>query len=192
MMDKKVIAIFGGSFNPIHLGHIALAKAVVDAHEANEVWLLISPQNPLKQQVSLQPEQVRLCLAQKALQNEKHIKVSDFEFHLSRPSYTWNTLQALEKTFPDNEFKLLIGADNWLAFNRWAHHEEILSRYQLLVYPRPDCSIIPSQLPSNVKLIHSPLYPFSSTDIRQRVKNGQSIEGMVNDCILENIRHIYK
>lgn len=191
-MDKKVIAIFGGSFNPIHVGHIALAKSVIEAHEADEVWLLVSPQNPLKQQVSLQPEEVRLSLAEKALHGEKRIKVSNFEFHLPRPSYSWNTLQALENAYPQCVFKLLIGADNWLVFDHWAHFKDILNHYQLLVYPRSDSPISPTTLPSNVKLIHSPLYPFSSTDIRQRVKNGESIKGMVKENIIEDVERIYK
>lgn len=191
-MSPKTIALFGGSFNPIHLGHIALAQAVIKGHFADEVWLLVSPHNPLKKQEGLQSEEVRLAMAEKALQAEKHIHVSDFEFHLPRPSYTWNTLQALSSTYPDTTFKLLIGADNWLVFDHWAHYQDILHHYDLLVYPRPDSPICPDQLPPNVTLISSPLYPFSSTDIRQRVKEGKSIKGMVADSIVEDVERIYK
>ena len=191
-MSPKTIALFGGSFNPIHLGHIALAQAVIKGCFADEVWMLVSPQNPLKKQEGLQPEEVRLALAEKALQSEQHIHVSDFEFRLPRPSYTWNTLQALSSTYPDITFKLLIGADNWLVFDHWAHYQDILHHYALLVYPRPDSPIRSAQLPSNVTLISSPLYPFRSTDIRQRVKAKKSIKGMVADSIVEDVERIYK
>lgn len=191
-MSPKTIALFGGSFNPIHLGHIALAQAVIKGRFADEVWMLVSPQNPLKKQDGLQPEEVRLALAEKALQSEQYIHVSDFEFRLPRPSYTWNTLQALSSTYPNITFKLLIGADNWLVFDHWAHYQDILRHYELLVYPRPDSPIHTDRLPSNVTLISSPLYPFSSTDIRQRVKAEKSIKGMVADSIVEDVERIYK
>lgn len=190
-MFNKVVAIFGGSFNPIHVGHIALAKSVVQAHLADEVWLLVSPQNPLKEQNGLQPEQVRLRLANEALANEQHIHVSDFEFHLPRPSYTWKTLNALQQSYPTYEFKLLIGADNWLIFNKWANYKEILDNHKILVYPRPDSPINQLQLPSNVTLIKSPLCPFSSTDIRQRVRNKESIKDMVPSCVEQEVVKIY-
>lgn len=98
--NPKRVALFGGSFNPIHNGHVALAQAVLDAHLADEVWLMVSPQNPLKQQADLRPENVRLSIAQQALQKHENIKVSNFEFALPRPSYTWNTLQALSRAYP--------------------------------------------------------------------------------------------
>ncbi len=190
-MFNKIIAIFGGSFNPIHVGHIALAKSVLQARLADEVWLMVSPQNPLKEQNYLQPEQIRLHLAHEALATEPHIHVSDFEFHLPRPSYTWKTLKALQQAYPTYEFKLLIGADNWLIFNKWANYIDILDSHKILVYPRPDSPISKSQLPQNVTLIKSPLCPFSSTDIRQRVRNKESIEGMVPSCIEQKVIDIY-
>ena len=131
-------AIFGGSFNPIHRGHIALADFVVQGGWTDEVWLLVSPQNPLKAAAGLLPEQLRLALAQQATGNYDRIKVSDFEFHLPRPSFTYKTLAALRESHPDRSFQILIGADNWSCFNRWARHEELLRDYELLVYPRQD------------------------------------------------------
>ena len=128
-------AIFGGSFNPIHRRHIALADFVVQGGWTDEVWLLVSPQNPLKAAAGLLPEQLRLDLAQQATENYDRIKVSDFEFHLPRPSFTYKTLAALRESHPDRSFQILIGADNWLCFDRWARHEELLRDYALLVYP---------------------------------------------------------
>lgn len=191
-MEHKVVAIFGGSFNPIHYGHIALARSVVQTRAADEVWLLISPQNPLKEQRELQPENVRLTLARKALMAERNIIVTDFEFHLPRPSYTWNTLEELRKAYPHYTFKLLIGADNWLVFDHWKNFQDILNNYSLLVYPRQDSPINPSSLPKNVELIQSPLMPFSSTDIRKKVKQNEDINGMLPLNIVADVKSIYK
>lgn len=191
MEAKKRVAIFGGSFNPIHNGHIALARSVVRQGLAEEVWLLVSPQNPLKQQNDLVDEQVRLTLAQKALEREAHIKVSDFEFSLPRPSYTWNTLQALTKTYPAYEFELLVGADNWKVFDKWAHYEDILSHYSLLIYPREGYDINATSLPANATMIDAPLFPISSTDIRHMVREGKDIKGVIPIIIEEEVKQLY-
>lgn len=191
MKLRKCIAIFGGSFNPVHVGHIALARSVVQQHLADEVWLLVSPQNPLKQQMGLLPEQQRLNLVRKALEHEYGVEVSDFEFHLPRPSYTWNTLQALSAAYPDVEFSLLIGADNWLLFNRWAHPDDILANYRLLVYPREGCVVNEASLPIGVSLIEAPLFPLSSTDIRNLVREGKSIHGFVPAVIEQDVQRLY-
>lgn len=163
-------AILGGSFNPIHKGHIALARHILHQGLADEVWLLVSPQNPLKNNSALLPEGLRLRLAQIAVANESQIKASDFEFHLSRPSYTWNTLCALTQEYPERDFMLTIGADNWLIFDQWAHHDEIRANYPIIVYPREGYSIDPSSLPDSVHYLDSPLYPYSSTEIRAALK----------------------
>lgn len=191
MKLRKRIAIFGGSFNPVHVGHIALARSVVQQHLADEVWLLVSPQNPLKQQMGLLSEQQRLNLVRKALEHEHGVEVSDFEFHLPRPSYTWNTLQALSAAYPDVEFSLLIGADNWLLFNRWAHPDDILANYRLLVYPREECVVNEASLPIGVSLIEAPLFPLSSTDIRNLVREGKSIHGFVPAVIEQDVQRLY-
>lgn len=191
MKLRKRIAIFSGSFNPVHVGHIALARSVVQQHLADEVWLLVSPQNPLKQQKGLLPEQQRLNLVRKALEHEHGVEVSDFEFQLPRPSYTWNTLQALSAAYPDVEFSLLIGADNWLLFNRWAHPDDILANYRLLVYPREGCVVNEASLPIGVSLIEAPLFPLSSTDIRNLVREGKSIHGFVPAVIEQDVQRLY-
>ena len=168
-----------------------MARSVVQQHLADEVWLLVSPQNPLKQQMGLLPEQQRLNLVRKALEHEHGVEVSDFEFHLPRPSYTWNTLQALSAAYPDVEFSLLIGADNWLLFNRWAHPDDILANYRLLVYPREECVVNEASLPIGVSLIEAPLFPLSSTDIRNLVREGKSIHGFVPAVIEQDVQRLY-
>lgn len=172
-------AIFGGSFNPIHRGHIALADFVVQGGWTDEVWLLVSPQNPLKAAAGLLPEQLRLALAQQATGNYDRIKVSDFEFHLPRPSFTYKTLAALRESHPDRSFQILIGADNWSCFNRWAHHEELLRDYELLVYPREGYDIHTASLPPNVRFVPAPLFPFSSTQLREMLLRGEDLSGIL-------------
>lgn len=184
-------ALFGGSFNPIHNGHIRLARQIIADGHADEVWLLVSPRNPLKSQAGLLDESLRLEMAQAALADEPHITASDFEFHLPRPSYTWNTLQALTGAYPGRQFLLLIGADNWHAFDRWAHHEEIVRHFPILIYPRTDYPIDASALPPGVRTIAAPLFPFSSTDVRDAVRRGENIAGMVPPAIEASVIRAY-
>ena len=172
-------AIFGGSFNPIHRGHIALADFVVQGGWTDEVWLLVSPQNPLKAAAGLLPEQLRLALAQQATENYDRIKVSDFEFNLPRPSFTYKTLAALRESHPDRSFQILIGADNWSCFNRWARHEELLRDYELLVYPREGYDIHTASLPPNVRFVPAPLFPFSSTQLREMLLRGEDLSDIL-------------
>lgn len=179
------IAIFGGSFNPIHKGHIALATHVLEQQWVDEVWLNVSPQNPLKPQRGLLPEQLRLHLAREAVKDIERIKVSDVEFHLPRPSYTWATLRALAEQYPQHKFCLLIGGDNWALFHRWAHYEEILQRCELLVYPRPGILIQSSELPPNVHLISAPQFPYSSTEVREHLRQGKDVSEMVPACVAQ-------
>lgn len=131
----KQIGIFGGSYNPIHIGHINLAKFILNNTSLNEVWLMISPQNPLKEKKDLMPDQLRLKWATDALKGEKDIKASDFEFNLSKPSYTYNTLTKLKEKYTHYSFSLIIGADNWLIFNKWFKYQEILNNFNIIIYP---------------------------------------------------------
>ena len=148
--------IFGGSFNPIHKGHISLAQQLRKRAELDEVWLMVSPQNPLKQSADLLDDNLRM------------------EMHLPKPSYTWNTLQALSKDYPDREFVLLMGGDNWALFNRWYHHEDIAANYQIFVYDRT---------PGEPGFID-----ISSTEIRERIKTGKGIKRLVPKVVADFIK----
>jgi nicotinate-nucleotide adenylyltransferase len=161
--------IFGGSFNPIHNGHIALAKQLLTSAGLDEVWLMVSPQNPLKHEDSLLDDRLRLDMAQRALVGIDGVKASDYELHLPKPSYTWTTLQSLSRDYPNRRFTLLLGGDNWARFERWWHWKDILRHYDVVVYPRDN----------HPGTIQAELLPLSSTDIRQRVLCGESISGMV-------------
>ena len=176
------IGIFGGSFNPIHNGHIALAQAVLKQCRLDEVWLMVSPQNPLKRNDSdLLDDQRRLQIAQKALEGVDGVRACDYEFHLPKPSYTWNTLQCLSKDYPDHTFILLIGGDNWAHFERWRHWQDILRHYDVVVYPR-------DEYPGTIDV---PLLPVSSTAIRRKVRAKESIQGLVPEAIKSLVCQYY-
>ena len=176
------IGIFGGSFNPIHYGHITLAQAAREQCGLDEVWLMVSPQNPLKQQsADLLEDHLRLEMAQQALVDIHGVKACDYEFHLPKPSYTWNTLQHLSADYPDHRFTLLIGGDNWAHFERWRHWKDILRQYDIAVYPRDN----------HVGTIQLPLLDVSSTEIRHRVRAGESITGLVPDGIIPLVKKYY-
>ena len=178
----KKIGIFGGSFNPIHCGHIALAQAVQKQCGMDEVWLMVSPQNPLKQQADLLDDNLRLELAQKALEGVEGVCASDYEFHLPKPSYTWNTLLHLSEDYPDCEFFLLIGGDNWAHFERWRQWKDILRNYDVIVYPR-------DEYPGTIDV---PLLDVSSTEIRQKVRAGECISGLVPETIEKLVQTYYQ
>ncbi len=174
------VGLFGGSFNPIHVGHIALAQAALKECGLDEVWLMVSPQNPLKRDMKLLDDALRLEMAQKALEGVEGIVACDYEFHLPKPSYTWNTLQHLSKDYPDCRFTLLIGGDNWAHFHRWYHWEDIQRTCAIAVYPREG-------YPGT---FDAPLINVSSTEIRQKVRTGEGIEGLVPPSI-EALVEIY-
>lgn len=165
--------IYGGSFNPIHTGHLTLGKLLCEQGLVDELWFLVSPLNPFKQATNdLLDDQARLQLVQLAVRNEPQLQVSDFEMHLPRPSYMVHTLEKLRETYPDREFILVIGADNWLRFDQWYESEEILNHHLILVYPRPGFEIDSSTLPDGVTLVDTPLIDISSTQIRNGIARG--------------------
>ncbi len=132
----RSIGIYGGSFNPVHFGHVGLAKWVIENTDLDELWLMVSPNNPLKPANLLAPEGERLAAVREAVKGIPHVKASDFEFSLPRPSYTANTLRELQKAYPDTEFTLIIGEDNIAIFDRWREYEFILANFRIFVYPR--------------------------------------------------------
>lgn len=189
-VQSKKVGIFGGSFNPIHTGHIALAKSLCEKAGLDEVWFMVSPMNPFKKTATdLLDDHLRLEMVEKALEKEPQLKACDYEFRLPKPSYTWHTLQAISLEFTDIEFTLLIGGDNWAAFDKWYHHEDILAHYPIVVYPRQGSSV--GKVPEGVTIVETPLLNISSTEIRQRIKEGKSIKGMVPESIEELVKRNY-
>ena len=171
--------IFGGSFNPIHNGHISLARQLREKAGLDEVWLMVSPQNPLKAQADLLDDQIRMEMARLAVEGETGIIASDYEMNLPKPSYTWNTLEALKRDYPDREFVLMIGGDNWQLFDKWYRADDIRNQYQIIVYPRRGCEGGIDELD---------LIDISSTEIRDCIKAGKTIDHLVPKAVAEYIK----
>lgn len=190
-MSKIRTGIYGGSFNPIHNGHIAIARAMTTRAGLDEVWLVVSPQNPLKPSGSLLADEKRLLMAQTAVSAIPGVTATDYEFHLPRPSYMWNTLQSLSRDFPERDFTLLIGADNWAVFHRWYRADDIIAHYPIAIYPRTGYPIDTASLPPNVKLIDTGLYDISSTQVRELIARGGDITGLVPDSVVPLATQFY-
>ncbi|KXA39459.1 nicotinate (nicotinamide) nucleotide adenylyltransferase [Prevotella corporis] len=185
------VGLYGGSFNPIHNGHIALAEAFLRQAELDEVWFMVSPQNPLKANARLLDDKIRFKMVQKVLKHKRNLIACDYEFHLPKPSYTWDTLQRLSNDFPQHQFTLLIGSDNWTAFDRWYHHEDILQNYKIVIYPRLGDEIDKNELPDSVSLLNAEFINISSTEIRERIANGKSIDHLVPAEIAVEVTNAY-
>lgn len=185
-MNKIPTVIFGGSFNPVHNGHLALAREVCSKGLAGEVWFMVSPLNPHKAGEQLAPEEARFRMVELATEGDSRLKASDFEFSLPRPSYTVNTLAALRKAYPSREFILLIGADNWGKFHKWYKWEDILANHKIIVYPR-GCEEQPP-LPQGVTWLSAALHNVSSTQVREAVAAGGDISAMVAPQVCQYIK----
>lgn len=162
--------IYGGSFNPIHEGHTTLGKALTEQGVVDELWFLVSPQNPFKVDLRLLDDYARLRLAKMAVEGMEKLEVCDLEMNLPRPSYMANTLAKLRQLHPDREFVLVIGADNWERFPQWYEYKEIIRHHRVIIYPRPGYTL--QDLPDWVTIAQTPLLDISSTSIREKIKNG--------------------
>lgn len=169
------IGLFFGSFNPVHIGHMVLANYMLTFTDLERIWFVVSPHNPLKVKKTLLADHHRLELVVRAIGDNSLIRASNIEFHLPQPSYTVNTLAHLNEKYPDNQFALIMGADNLESFTKWKNYEFILEHYKLYVYPRPGANPgILAQHP-NVKLTQAPLVEISSTFIREAIRNKKDV-----------------
>lgn len=188
-MSKPIrTALFGGTFNPLHNGHLAIVRSVMEQGLADEVWILITPCNPWKKDQELLDDRLRFEMVSDVVRDMEHIFASDYEFNLPKPSYTANTLRHISADFPDREFILTIGADNWIKFNNWRESDYIMSNYHIIVYPRNGFEI--KELPQGVTKLNCPLVDISSTDIRQMVKNGMPINEKVPASVARTIQNL--
>lgn len=188
--DGKVrIAVFSGSFNPVHTGHAALASYMAQCVGGiDEVWMLVSPQNPLKPSLGLLPDDVRLAMVRLVCDAVPGLRASDFEFSLPRPSFTYRTLCSLRESFPQHQFQLVIGSDNWHIFGSWRNPDEIIRQFGLIIYPRPGFFIDPTQLPENVEYLpDAPVIEISSTWIRQQLALGLDMNYFLPQSVYDYI-----
>lgn len=171
----KETGIFSGSFNPIHIGHLALANWLCEYGGLDEIWFLVTPQNPLKKATDLLDDTLRYEMVKTAIGNYPKFKASDFEFSLPKPSYTVHTLKELQNAYPSHSFHYIMGADNWVNINRWKEYETLLNNYPILIYPRVGFEVvIPPGYP-NIRVVDAPLIEISSSFIRESLKNGKDI-----------------
>ena len=186
-MKKHKTGIFSGSFNPIHIGHLALANYLCEYEGLDEIWFMVSPQNPLKTQSELWSDGLRLKLVELSINGYPHFQASDFEFHLPRPSYSVHTLEKLRAAYPERDFYFIIGSDNWARFDRWYQSERILKENNILIYPRPNYPVKEDELPETVRLVHSPVFEISSTFIRKALDTGKDIRYFLHPAAWEYI-----
>lgn len=165
------VGIYGGSFNPIHFGHIGLAKWVIKNTDLDELWLMVSPNNPLKDTSILADEHERLVAAKEAIKDIPGLVASDFEFALPRPNYTANTLRALAQAYPEHVFTIIIGEDNLSIFDKWREYQYILDNYRIFVYPRHGNSTYTLPHAKDLRVLTgAPYFDISSTELRQKLK----------------------
>ncbi len=184
-------ALFFGSFNPIHNGHTAVARYVVERTDCTQLWFVVSPQNPLKPVGILAPERDRLRMTEIAVEEmgmkPGQMAVSGIEFELPKPSYTIDTLRELERRYPERRFSLLVGSDIMEEFEQWKEHDTLLERYRVMVYPRPGYML--GRYASRVTFLKdAPVWNYSSTDIRRLLKEGENVDGMVAPGIKQYIK----
>ena len=185
------IGLFFGSFNPIHHGHLMVASFIANHTDLQQVWLVVSPQNPHKTQSSLLNEYDRLHLAQLAIEDDAQIKVSDIEFKLPKPSYTIDTLTYLEEKYPQHQFYVIMGSDSFQNLPKWKNFEALVKNYQFIVYRRPGFDIT-EKYGADVTYLEAPMLELSATLIRNNCKDGITIRYLVpEDVRLEIERNNY-
>lgn len=196
---KKRIGLYFGTFNPIHVGHLIIANHMVQYAELDQVWFVVSPQNPLKQKASMLADYHRLALVRIAIEDNQKLSASNIEFSLPTPSYTSHTLAALSDQYPESKFSLIMGEDNLNTFPKWKNHEQILEHHRLLVYPRVEAdedlsvrSEAQSPLVSHpqVQLINAPLMKISASFIRKSIATGKSVEYLLTEPVLKYVEEM--
>jgi nicotinate-nucleotide adenylyltransferase len=181
------IGLYFGSFNPIHTGHLIIANHIAQNTLVQQVWLVVSPQNPLKTSSSLLNEYNRLHLVQLATQNNTLLKASDIEFKLPKPSYTIDTLIYLQEKYPQHQFSIIMGSDSFQNIHRWKNAPILLKEWNIIVYERPQFVIDREKLPHNISVANAPLLDISSTYIRKQIHDKKSITYLVPAIVEDEI-----
>lgn len=187
-MNKKV-GLFFGTFNPIHTGHLIIANHMAEYSDLEEIWLVVTPHNPLKKKNSLLDNHHRLEMVYKACETYEKLKPSNIEFDLPQPNYTVNTLAHLQEKYPTNEFSLIMGEDNLKSFHKWKNSEVILENHEIYVYPRIAAGTVDVKFKNNprIKKIDAPIVEISSTFIRRSIKNSKNVRPLLDEKVWEFI-----
>jgi nicotinate-nucleotide adenylyltransferase len=185
------IGLYFGTFNPIHVGHLIIANHMAEHADLDQVWMVVTPHNPLKKKSTLLDDYHRLQMVHLATEDFPKIKPSDIEFKLSQPNYTVNTLVHLQEKYPDHEFCLIMGEDNLKSLHKWKNYEVILAHHDIYVYPRISSETDNLELKNHPKihLIDAPVVEISSTFIRDNVKKGKNIQPLLPNKVWEYIDH---
>jgi nicotinate-nucleotide adenylyltransferase len=183
------IGLYFGSFNPVHVGHLIIADFVANNAGVDQVWLVVSPQNPLKPSATLLNEYHRLNLTRLATEDNSKLHVSNIEFKLPRPSYTIDTLVYLKEKYPEYSFSVVIGSDSYQNIHKWKNYELLLKEYTLIIYERPGFKVVPHTNQNPPLLLKAPLLDISSTFIRERIKQGKSIKYLVTEEVRQEIEN---
>jgi nicotinate-nucleotide adenylyltransferase len=180
------IGLYFGSFNPIHHGHLIIATHIVENTDLDQVWFVVSPQNPLKPSAGLLNEYHRLHLVRIAIEAVDNLKTSDIEFHLPKPSYTIDTLTYLHEKYPQHHLSVVMGSDSYQNLPKWKNFQQILDNYQLYVYLRPSYGM-PTTIQARTTVVKAPLLEISATYIREKLKLKRSIRYLVPENVMQEI-----
>ena len=183
--------IYSGSFNPIHIGHLALANYLCEFTDLDEIWFVVTPHNPMKSETDLLDDTLRLEMVKKVIKDYPKFKASDFEFTLPKPTYTISTLEALRVAYPERTFHLIIGADNWKIFSQWKASETIIRDFGIFIYPRKNYTVDTENLPGNVRFVNAPIFDISATMIRKAIKEGKDMRYFLPQGIYEFWKESY-
>lgn len=185
------IGLFFGSFNPIHNGHLIIAEYFIEHTDLNEIWFIVSPQNPLKEKKNMLDERNRLLLVKIAVDDNPKFRASDIEFKMPRPSFTVKTLAFLTEKYPEKKFVLLMGSDNLMTLHKWKNYEQILKYHEIYVYPRP--LAVGDTLPDypNVRITKAPLIEISSTLIRSSLKANKNVKYLLPEKVYKYIQEMH-
>lgn len=184
---KLKTGIYSGSFNPIHIGHLALANWLCEFGGMDEIWFLVTPHNPLKKRDELMDDNLRYQMVKAAVGDYSKFKASDFEFNLPKPTYTITTLRLLQQAYPDRDFHLIIGADNWASIEQWKDYQALLSEFPILIYPRKGFDIRIPEHYSHIRQVDAPLIEISSTFIRQALNTGKDVRFFIPEAIRKTL-----
>jgi nicotinate-nucleotide adenylyltransferase len=174
-----ITGLYFGSFNPIHIGHMAIANFMIEFSDLEQLWFVVSPQNPLKQKKSLLKDYHRLEMVRLAVEEDDRFRASDIEFRLPTPSYTIDTLAYLQEKHPNREFQLVMGADGLRTFHKWKHADLITEKYHRLIYPRPGKDMKSASNLPNTTVVDAPLMEISSSFIRKAIREGKDVRHLM-------------